>query len=104
MANNRLYLKCYCCGKTLFLGKSFLSGYFTDGLLDIKDLNNFFDDHSYCIEGENGPYSDGDFKLEYEFPFECPKCKGPIDADDKYCRHCGQLVVWEEDIKQKEED
>ena len=103
MVNNRLYLKCYDCGAKLFLGKSMMDGYYTGGFFDAKQLSDFFGEHTYCIKGENGPYSDGDFKLEYEDPFECPKCKGAIDADDKYCRHCGQLVVWDDGKKPKKE-
>lgn len=93
MANNRLYLKCICCGETYFLGKSFLDGYFTDGFVDQKDLNKFFDDHEYCHNGDKGPWTDGDFRLEYEDPIQCIVCKGPIDPDDKYCRHCGREIT-----------
>ena len=27
--------------------------------------------------------------------YQCGKCQKPIDADDKYCRCCGQAVKWE---------
>ena len=25
--------------------------------------------------------------------FACSECRGPIDPYDKYCKHCGRLVV-----------
>ena len=92
MANNRLYLKCIDCGATLFLGKTFLDGYYTNGLVDVEGINKFFDEHKYCHEGEIGPFSDGDFKLEYEFPYECPHCQGAVDPGDKFCRSCGKNI------------
>ena len=27
--------------------------------------------------------------------YQCGKCKGPIDWQDRYCRHCGKPVKWE---------
>ena len=73
MANNRIYLKCNACGKTLFLGKSFLNGYtyvnydrITNPFaksLETK-LNDFYDEHTYCGLSLN----DGDFSIEYELP------------------------------------
>lgn len=71
MANNRIYLKCNICGKTLFLGKSFLQGYYYVNYDQLKDpgapsledkLNNFYDEHVYCGDSS----SDGDFSIEYE--------------------------------------
>lgn len=69
MANNRLYLRCNACGKKLFLGKSFLMGYYwenyaKDGKHLEDKLNEFYDEHTYC----EGGYDDGDFSLEYESP------------------------------------
>lgn len=53
MANNRMYLRCKKCGETLFLGKTFLDGYYTDndfyenGSL-LNSLNIFYDNHKWC--------------------------------------------------------
>ena len=95
MANNRLYLKCICCGGEYFLGKSFLSGYCTDGFVHPKELDEFFDKHTYCHNGDKGPWTDGDFRLVYEDPMTCEVCKEPIDPDDKFCRHCGRKIMEE---------
>ena len=27
--------------------------------------------------------------------YECGNCNKPIDPNDKFCRHCGQVVKWE---------
>lgn len=51
MANNRIYLRCKGCGATLFLGKSFLRGYYFDryGGPPLEDrLNEFYETHNYC--------------------------------------------------------
>ena len=75
MANNRIYLKCNACGKTLFLGKSFMSGYHYVNYERITNrfaksletlLNEFYDEHAYCGDCHN----DGDFSIEYETPLE----------------------------------
>jgi hypothetical protein len=64
MADNRMYLRCKCCGKTLFLGKRFGNGYYINEYRDvpfIDRLNNFYDDHVYC----RGQGQDC-FEIEYE--------------------------------------
>lgn len=75
MANNRIYLKCNVCGKTLFLGKSYLEGFFYTNYEQFRDpnpatleikLNNFYDEHAYC----EGSHNDGDFSIEYENPLD----------------------------------
>lgn len=53
MADNRIYLRCMACGKTLFLGKHYQIGWYYEnyspenGTLQEK-LNQFYDDHTYC--------------------------------------------------------
>ena len=89
MANNRIYLRCNECGEMLYLGKSFLQGYYwvnygkengDPNSPPLEDrLNEFFHKHTYC--GDNG--SDGDYSIEYEFPIDsvarkvvpCNACK-----------------------------
>ena len=105
MANNRIYLKCNVCGDTLFLGKSFLNGYYwTDyGALNGKDpyplqerLNRFYDDHTYCRDS----HIDGDFSIEYEIP-EAFWSKGGVcsacgyhsgEIRTPYCPLCGRQM------------
>ena len=66
MANNRIYLRCKACGKTLFLGKHFCEGwYYTnytpdEGTLEAK-LNAFYDAHIFC----NGHTLEC-FEIEYQ--------------------------------------
>ena len=66
MANNRIYLRCNSCGKTLFLGKRLGLGYWyenyrpEEGSLE-EQLNRFYDEHEYC----NGAGLDC-FDIEYE--------------------------------------
>ena len=31
--------------------------------------------------------------------YECGACRGAIDPNDKYCRHCGRELKWDEDEK-----
>lgn len=51
MANNRIYLRCKACGDTLYLGKTFLQGYYWMPYggepLDYR-INEFFEAHNYC--------------------------------------------------------
>lgn len=28
---------------------------------------------------------------------DCPECKEAIDIGDRYCRHCGQKLKWEDE-------
>ena len=35
----------------------------------------------------------GPFGTEW---YQCGACSGQIDPYDKYCRHCGQVVEWDE--------
>ena len=28
--------------------------------------------------------------------FACGECRGAIDSQDKYCRHCGRRIIWHE--------
>ena len=70
MANNRIYLKCKCCGKTLFLGKRLGGGYYISDYacyngVPLEDrLNRFYDEHAFCP----GTHFKGldCFEIEYE--------------------------------------
>ena len=76
MANNRIYLRCNGCGKTLFLGKTYWGGYYWENLgapLE-RTLNDFYDEHTYCGDA----WGDGDFSIQYEFPLD--------DGEAKYIR------------------
>ena len=80
MANNRIYLRCKGCGDTLFLGKTFLHGYYWDpyGGKPLEDrLNEFYDKHNYCMN----PKSDRTPYDEHLFPLpECfDGCDGAFD-------------------------
>lgn len=84
MANNRIYIRCKGCGEALFLGKTYLSGYFWDaygGPPLHERLNQFYDKHTYCRNPkvtsvpydeeiwpiENGyEYQDGEYEIVYE--------------------------------------
>ncbi len=69
MANNRLYLVCNECGKTLMLAKDFGSGF---GLRVTRDdITKFLDEHTFC--GYKG--SPGNFSIGYEIPEGY--CTGP---------------------------
>lgn len=64
MANDRMYLKCKGCGKTILLAKTFCDGYVMFHTTD--EYNAFFEEHAFCnSENDNeGKYQD--FTLEYE--------------------------------------
>lgn len=59
MANNRMYLRCKKCGEVLFLGKTYLDGYYTcdDYYKNNVDLteafNEFCDNHKWCSKEYN---------------------------------------------------
>ena len=97
MANNRIYLRCKGCGDTLFLGKTFLRGYYWDphGGKPLEDrLNEFYDKHNYCMnpKSDRTPYDehlfplpdgfdgcDGAFDIVYENN-EGTGIEGPVDV------------------------
>ena len=65
MANNRMYLRCKKCGEVLFLGKTFLDGYYTlnEYYENNKDLteafNEFCDNHKWCNKEYNEKLNGG---------------------------------------------
>ena len=71
MANNRLYLKCPKCGKSVCLGKSFGASFDTPYTGEPSEfetrINDFFEEHWTCsIEDEDFP-DGGKFALEDEW-------------------------------------
>lgn len=34
--------------------------------------------------------------------WHCPECKGIINDDDMYCKHCGQKLSWKQNEDEKE--
>ena len=63
MANNRMYLRCRTCGDIFFLGKTYDLGYYTlDDYYEnkslIDSLNDFYDEHNFCIKEINEKYID----------------------------------------------
>lgn len=79
MANNRIYMRCRGCGACLYLGKSYLHGYYytkTEGCLEEK-LNRFFEDHNYC-PGEKAAYIPYDEEV-FRLPEDCGGCDGSFD-------------------------
>lgn len=80
MANNRIYLRCKGCGDVLFLGKTFLDGYYWDpyGGKPLEDrLNEFYDKHNYCTnpKSDRTPYDEHLFPLPEGFD----GCDGAFD-------------------------
>jgi hypothetical protein len=68
------------CGDTLFMGKSFLSGFYYEDYTQetLKDkLNAFYDKHNYCGSDlvDNAPY---DTKL-FPMPKGFEGCDGAFD-------------------------
>lgn len=111
MANNRIYLRCKGCGDTLFLGKTFLRGYYWDpyGGKPLEDrLNEFYDKHNYCMnpKSERTPYDehlfplpdgfdgcDGAFDIVYENN-EGTGIEGPKDTVTVVrCKDCKHRIV-----------
>ena len=65
MANNRMYLKCRGCNKTLLLGKVLGSEYYTHYDDMNNKLNEFYDKHAFCSENKE-VHNENQFELEYE--------------------------------------
>ena len=90
MANNRIYLRCKGCGETLFLGKTFLRGYYFDryGGPPLEDrLNEFYETHNYCDlpKAESKPYDTELFPLPEGFEL----CDGAFDIVYESGEGCG---------------
>ena len=81
MANNRIYLRCRGCGEVLYLGKSYLGGYYYQnhsGSSLVELLNEFYDAHNYCGRSKvsgNTAYDEKAFPL----PEDCDGCDGSFD-------------------------
>ena len=81
MANNRIYLRCRACGETLYLGKTYLCGFFYMDYDDsslVRKLNDFYLKHNYCGRQkikELLPYSEEEFPL----PEDCDGYDGSFD-------------------------
>ena len=96
MANDRMYLRCRACGSTMYLGKSFLGGFYYEnyhkdaGPLD-RQLNDFYDKHTYCDcsasetcrMNENNTAPDGCFEIVYEMSDWEPPCNKAGEAEPK---------------------
>lgn len=91
MANERLYLRCRACGGTLYLGKSYLGGFYytsyTGEPLESK-LSDFYEKHTYCCRNPEGCcLDDGKIALDgcYEAVYETGDWDTPCNerrADD----------------------
>lgn len=77
MPCNKMYLKCITCGELLPLGSCIYSPYEIyqwksiehpeQGYLDYRDaLNEFYEKHFYCQNGDNLIHGDTQFTLVYE--------------------------------------
>lgn len=81
MANNRIYLRCCGCGNTLFLGKSFLFGYYYCSYDDTpleRKLNQFYKEHNYCDYPKTKPPFVYDEKA-FPLPEDCSGMDGCFD-------------------------
>ena len=82
MANNRIYLRCRGCGEVLFLGKSYLHGFWYEsynGTPLERKLNDFYDDHNYCSR----PKKEGPFAYDekaFPLPDNCSGWDGCFDV------------------------
>ena len=75
MANDRIYLKCNICGKTLFLGKQYgygsflwlnydkINGDISSPSLEER-LNDFYDEHGH--PDSDSEKWNGNYSIEYE--------------------------------------
>ena len=81
MANNRIYLRCRGCGAVLYLGKSFLRGYYyapNETPLEQR-LNEFYDRHNYCAAEKEPPPHWWDEEY-FPLPDDCDGCDGSFDV------------------------
>ena len=74
MAVNRMYLACRACGATFYLAKIMCSGYY--GEVDNEALNEFYDDHAFCMEDRVINYEN-----QFEIRYESAKEPGMTEAD-----------------------
>ena len=68
MANNRMYIRCMVCGKICCIGKSMGAGYYFPYPMMDKKINQFYDDHAFCHDGElfEKLSCDGLFEIVYD--------------------------------------
>ena len=81
MANNRIYLRCRGCGEVLFLGKSYLGGFYYPSYDDVpleRRLNDFYEKHNYCSNPKHGGFIPYDEKA-FPMPEDCSGCDGSFD-------------------------
>ena len=81
MANNRAYMRCRRCGAVLFIGKSYLRGfYYTEGKPGelAEAMNRFYDEHNYCGRPKVSGHRDYDEEA-FPMPEDCDICDGSFD-------------------------
>jgi hypothetical protein len=81
MANNRIYLRCRGCGDVLYMGKSFLEGFYYlsyDGIPLERKLNDFYDEHNYCDKPKHRALPVYDEKA-FPLPEDCSVMDGCFD-------------------------
>jgi hypothetical protein len=81
MANNRIYLRCCGCGATLFLGKSYLGGFYYTQYCEKpleRQLNDFYEEHNYCTHPKVEPPLPYDEKV-FPLPDDCSEMDGCFD-------------------------
>ena len=83
MANNRIYLRCRGCGETLFLGKSYLGGFYYENYHPEKSLeeklNAFYERHNYC-DNERVTGRQHYDERAFPMPDDCSGCDGCFDV------------------------
>lgn len=68
MANDRMSLKCRCCGKKVMIAKD-LGGWHTQlSFMEgkIEEIDNFLENHGQCCENWERVDFEAPFELEYE--------------------------------------
>lgn len=87
MANNRIYLRCKQCGKTLFLGKGFGGSYYTSSEFYknkdlLESLNQFYEEHTWC---DRFQLSEKEIKEILEDTYNEPKIgKVPVSYENNF--------------------
>ena len=71
MANDRLFLRCRQCGKTIGISKHFISPWYIDKR-NLDAINEFLDEHCFCSNSKyDVPYNSFDLVTECGEGFPC---------------------------------
>ena len=89
MANNRMWIRCKCCGEFVGIGKHLAGPWYVPNEHLNKTLDDFFSKHAWC-ENTDSPFYDEKYSHSNMFELTTEGTKADLFYDKKtgkeYCK------------------